>query len=108
MIFSENRSPLFRIMRRVTAVLAGFTRHSRTQMVLTAYSALSPVNGLSCHRYRRDANCIVADLTPASRRQDHTTSPSVPATLVSAKPKRPPHPARNVCDDRDTPLNWSR
>jgi hypothetical protein len=28
----------------------GFTRHSRTQMVLTASFAISPVIGLSCHR----------------------------------------------------------
>ena len=42
-------------------------------------------------------------LTPASGRQDHTTSPSAWASLVNAPPKRPPHPAPNVRDDRDTP-----
>jgi hypothetical protein len=42
-------------------------------MVLTAYFALSPVIGLSCHRRLAD---ILRSLTPASRRQDHTTSPS--------------------------------
>src|SRR6266478_5470467 len=47
---------------------------------------------------------IVANLTPASGRQDHTTSPSASAPLVSTSPKRPPHPAPNVRDDRDTPL----
>ena len=52
-------------------------------MVLTAYFGLSPVTGLVCHhrrqiwrvraRYGRHAS---AHLTPASGRQDHTTSPS--------------------------------
>jgi hypothetical protein len=42
-------------------------------MVLTAYFALSPVIGLVCHRRLADT---LRDLTPASRRQDHTTSPS--------------------------------
>jgi hypothetical protein len=67
----------------VTTVTAGFTRHSRTRMVLTAYFALSPVIGLYCHRHRRiwhararSGRHASADLTPASRRQDHTTSPS--------------------------------
>ena len=47
-----------------------------------------------------------ADLTPASRRQDHTTSPSAPALLVSQNCPRPSHPAANVRDDRETPLMW--
>ena len=59
-------------------------------MVLTAYFVLSPVTGLSCHRRLRDI--ASANLTPASGRQDHTTSPSASAPLVSA-PSRPSHPA---------------
>jgi len=44
-----------------------------------------------------------ADLTPASRRQDHTTSPSASAPFVkSASASTASHP--NVRDDRDTPL----
>jgi hypothetical protein len=43
-------------------------------------------------------------LAPASGRQDHTTSPSTSAPFVNAPPKRPPHPASYVRDDRDTPL----
>ena len=31
----------------------GITRHSRTRMVLTAYSALFPATNSSCHRHRR-------------------------------------------------------
>src|SRR5260370_29804454 len=63
------------------------------------------------------------DLTPASRRQDHTTSPYAATSLVRslliahgpfANPPcdpvarktlpRPPHPMPNVCDDPETPL----
>ena len=39
----------------VTAGTAGFTRHSRTRMVLTVSFALSSGTGLSCPRRRRDA-----------------------------------------------------
>jgi hypothetical protein len=61
-------------------------------MVLTAYIALSPVTGLSCHR--RPRKLPSANLTPASGRQDHTTSPSAPATLVLRRCRvhRIPHP----------------
>ena len=55
----------------------GITRHSRTRMVLTVSFALSPVTGLSCHRRSRKSPC--ENLTPASGRQDHTTSPSAHA-----------------------------
>src|SRR5712692_5601440 len=58
-------------------------------MVLTASFVLSPVTGLSCHRHPRikvlslpgRADLTSANLTPASGRQDHTTSPS--AAIVS-------------------------
>src|ERR1700722_6904678 len=53
-------------------------------MVLTAYFGLSPVTGLFCHRHWQikalcapgRARTTSANLTPASGRQDHTTSPS--------------------------------
>jgi hypothetical protein len=48
-------------------------------MVLTVSFALSPVIGLFCHRHQR---IISANLTPASRRQDHTTSPSAISAFV--------------------------
>jgi hypothetical protein len=46
---------------------------------------------------------IITNLTPASRRQDHTTSPSAPALFVysAAHVHRIPPLVR---DDRDTPL----
>jgi len=43
-------------------------------MVLTGSFALSPATGLFCHR--RPRKLLPANLTPASGRQDHTTSPS--------------------------------
>jgi hypothetical protein len=60
----------------------------------TAYSGLSPVIGLSCHRRRADIGCArpvgpakpPRDLTPASRRQDHTLSPY--ATRLHQRPRR--------------------
>jgi len=47
---------------------------------------------------------IPRDLTPASGRQDHTTSPSALRAFRLEASKRPPHPALNVRDDRETPL----
>src|SRR5437016_8074764 len=46
-----------------------------------------------------------ANLTPASGRQDHTTSPSASGALVCSAisvHRIPPH----VRDDRETPLGW--
>src|SRR5258706_2176264 len=50
---------------------------------------------------------LLADLTPASRRQDHTTSPSASARFVkhAARVHRIP---LHVRDDRDTPLLGER
>jgi hypothetical protein len=44
------------------------------------------------------------NLTPASGCQDHTTSPSARAAPRQRAALRPPHPAANVRDDRETPL----
>src|SRR5438552_6706150 len=50
-------------------------------------------------------------LTPASRRQDHTTSPYALAFSSGVKkrltPKRPPHSGPTHRDDRETPLVWA-
>jgi hypothetical protein len=48
------------------------------------------------------------DLTPASGRQDHTTSPYASRAFRLEAPKRPPHPAPNVRDDREAPLLRAR
>jgi hypothetical protein len=46
---------------------------------------------------------LPTNLTPASGRQDHTTSPSALARS-SCAPLHPPHPAPYVRDDREPPL----
>ena len=69
----------------------------------TAYSALSPVIGLSCHRHPREV-LLPANLTPASGCQDQTASPSARVALVSRNfrvHRIPPH----VRDDREPPLS---
>jgi hypothetical protein len=58
----------------------------------TTYFVLSPVTGLVCHRRPRTdvvpkpgrADITSANLTPASGRQDHTTSPYAATSFVSA------------------------
>ena len=75
-------------------------------MVLTASFELSPVIGLSCHRRRQKP--LSANLTPASRRQDHTTSPSAFAPFVLKAPKRPPHPAPTSVTIAKRPSLWAR
>jgi hypothetical protein len=67
----------------------------------TAYIALSPVIGLSCHRHFH--RYFRKSLTPASRRQDHTTSsyasmPFVVGTSASIASHRA------FRDDREPPL----
>jgi hypothetical protein len=52
--------------------------------------------------------CFPQSLTPASRRQDHTTSPSASPRARQSRRLRPPHPVPNVRDDRDTPLFGER
>jgi hypothetical protein len=46
---------------------------------------------------------LLENLTPASGRQDHTTSPSASSAARLASPKRPPHPAPTFVTTR-TPL----
>ena len=83
----------------------GFTRHS-PRNGFNAYIALSPVTGLVCHR--RLAEDLPRNLTPASGRQDHTTSPSAgrcrssptsPASIASRTQRR---------DDAQRPSWWAR
>jgi hypothetical protein len=71
-------------------------------MVLTASFVLSPVTGLSCHRHQREL--LPANLTPASGRQDHTTSPSASRIARQALRPRPPHPAPRFVTLRNAPL----
>jgi hypothetical protein len=100
-------------------------------MVLTVYFALSPAIGCFATVASRikvlsgpvEPNEPPQSLTPASRRQDHTTSPSAaaPSSCVpefahgeqsALRFARTPDAARvhrippRVRDDRDTPLVW--
>ena len=61
-------------------------------MVLTVSFVLSLVTGLFCHHRQRKISS--ANLTPASGRQDHTTSPSASSALVRStiRVHRIPHP----------------
>src|SRR4051812_33006601 len=74
----------------------------------TAYFVLSPVSGVFATVIAWD---LPRNLTPRSRRQDHTTSPYVLAISSGEKtrltPRRPSHPLPNVRDDRETPLLWA-
>jgi hypothetical protein len=76
-------------------------------MVLTVSFVLFPVTGLVCHRRPRDAK--------HHRQLDASVGASEPhdfavrlARVRLAAPKRPPHSAPNVRDDRETPLEWVR
>jgi hypothetical protein len=53
------------------------------------------------------ADCS-ANLTPASGRQDHTTSPSARLRARQSRTSRPSHPQPYVRDDRETPLCLGR
>jgi hypothetical protein len=84
----------------VTASFARITRHSRTRMVLTGSFVLPGESGFLA---------TIAD--GSSRQLDASVEASGPHDFAvrlwpisSASPKRPPHPAPNVCDDRETPL----
>jgi hypothetical protein len=77
-------------------------------MVLTVSFALSPVIGLCCHRrrprcekHRRQLDTSVE----ASRPHDFAVRIR---RIRLARRSRPSHPALNVRDDRDTPLNPRR
>ena len=74
-------------------------------MVLTAYIVLSPGTGLFCPRHRRNRFRQLSASVGAPGPHDFAVRISA-ARLAS--PLRPPHPASNVRDDRDTPLLWRR
>jgi hypothetical protein len=59
-------------------------------MVLTVSFVLSPAIGLFVTVI---SGVATANLTPASRRQDHTTSPSASRRSRQQRRPRPPHPA---------------
>jgi hypothetical protein len=74
------------------------------QMVLTVSFVLSPVIGLLVTVVGAIAEAIVAGLMPASRHQDHTTSPSDLLAFVWRNKPSIASRKPNVRDDRETPL----
>jgi len=74
-------------------------------MVLTVSFGLSSVTGLSCHRRLQVTTCKLDASVGASGPHDFAVRAGA-ARLAS--PSRPPHPAPNVRDDRETPLLWAR
>jgi len=73
-------------------------------MVLTVSFGISPVIGFIVTVIGRITS---ANLTPASRRQDHTTSPSASVLFVSSTISVHRIPSR-VRDDREPPLVGTR
>jgi hypothetical protein len=67
---------------RTRAYRAAETLRHPLRNGFTAYNALSPVNGLVV---TVTGGIAPADLTPASRRQDHTTSPYADSVSSGAK-----------------------
>jgi hypothetical protein len=74
------------------------------RMVLTVSFVLSPVIGLLVTVVGAIAEAIVAGLMPASRHQDHTTSPSDLLAFVWRNKPSIASRKPNVRDDRETPL----
>src|SRR5205085_1387532 len=87
------------IVTTVTPVTPGIPR----AMVLTVSFALSPVTGLSCHcrqrKYFRQLDASVGASGP------HDFAVREARAFVFRATSRPPHPAPNVRDDRETPLS---
>jgi hypothetical protein len=78
----------------------GFTRHS-PRNGFTAYSALFPVIGLSCHRHQR--SCLRQLDAGVEASEPHDFAVRI-TCCSSAAHQRPSHPVPNVRDDRETPL----
>jgi len=70
-------------------------------MVLTVSFVLSRVTGLCCHPRPQEA-LLLENLTPASGRQDHTTSPSATVPFVW-RAIRPPDTAASIASRAQRP-----
>src|SRR5512142_265403 len=89
--------------RVFTAVAPEITRHPRTQWFYGFLRALPGDRAFLSPSLPR--SLLPENLTPASRRQNHTTSPSASGALVSST-VRVHRIQPRVRDDRDTPLVW--
>jgi hypothetical protein len=81
---------------------AGNTRHSPRNGFNGCF-ALSPVTGLSC---TVASGVTSTNLTPASGRQDHTTSPSARSAPSSTRRLRPSHPVPTFVTIAKRPSGW--
>src|SRR5229473_3601939 len=109
-------------MRVAPVAACAAKKHRRQQPQVHRISRHSPRNGFNGFLRALPGDRALlppssadrsANLTPASGRQDHTTSPSAKASFVRAHfarltLPRPSHPAPNVRDDREAPLLWAR
>ena len=71
-------------------------------MVLTVSFVLFPVTGLSCHRHFALAAKLDASVGAS---EPHDFAVREARAFVFRAASRPPHPAPNVRDDRETPLS---
>jgi hypothetical protein len=86
-------------------VTTGSPRHPGTPCAngFNGFLRALPGDRACCHRPRAmRSHC--REFMPASRHQDHTTSPSANLHIRLMRRLRPPPPAPNVRDDRETPL----
>jgi hypothetical protein len=79
-------------------------------MVLTVSFGLSPVTGLCCHRHLRSWLRKLDASVGTSGPHDFTVRKYAvrPRKKLRCDALRPPHPAPNVRDDRETPLRSGR
>jgi hypothetical protein len=99
-VLNGTRSLVCEVGKHTSIVTTGWPKHSGIPcaMVLRFPSCSSRGPGFLAPVVSA-MRSIVANLTPASGRQNHTTSPSATATLVSRHHQRPSHPALHVRDD---------
>jgi hypothetical protein len=88
-----------RMHTSIHSEVAGTARHSRTQWFYGLYALFPEIGFLASVAGGFNS----ADLTPASRRQDHATSPSASVPFVIG-PSASTASRLHVRDDRDTPL----
>jgi hypothetical protein len=92
----------------------GITRHSRTRWCYSLFRALlgdrallSPSPVKSACRARQGRHRSFTNLTPASGRQDHTTSPSARLRSRQQRNSRPSHPDPTFVTIAKRPFVWA-
>jgi hypothetical protein len=88
-----------------TSIHSGRTGNHPASPHAMVYGLLRALPGDRALLPPSSAENVSANLTPASKRQDHTTSPSAISTLVRSA-SRVHRISSRVRDDRDTPLLW--